>query len=333
MANLRRGGPEYVGRLHEVDVTISLSSVSKRHAKIDFADDHLIVEDLGSTNGTRVNGELITCSAARVGDILQFANAVYRVCRHFEPPVDGTIEEGFGLWTENLFQVDRLLAERAVVPHFQPIVQIADRECKGFEVLARSDVKGLATPGEMFAAAERLGQQAALSELMRHEGLTAARCSQRHSFPIFLNTHPDELITQRLIDSLFDLRESFPSELIAIEVHESGVTDPGSMRAFLDVLRELEMQLSYDDFGAGRGRLLELAEVPPDVLKFDMQLIRGIDSAPSSRQELLATLVKLAKNEGTQTLAEGVETEAEHEACRQLGFDLSQGFLYGRPCR
>jgi EAL domain-containing protein (putative c-di-GMP-specific phosphodiesterase class I) len=322
-----------IGRLHDADVTISLSGVSKRHARIDFADDHLIVEDLGSTNGTRVNGKLITRTCVQVGDLLQFANAVYRVGRHCELPVDGTIEEGFDPCGENLFRFDQLLAERAVIPHFQPIVRIADRECRAFEVLARSDIEGLSNPAEMFAAAERLGLHADLSELMRCEGLSVARSSQRHTFPIFLNTHPDELITERLINSLLDLRERFPSEQVAIEVHESGVTDPGSMRAFMAVLRELGMQLAYDDFGAGQGRLLELTEVPPDVLKFDMRLIRGIDSAPSCRQDLLGTLVKLAKNEGTQTLAEGVETEAEHEACRQMGFDLGQGFLYGRPCR
>lgn len=103
------------------------------------------------------------------------------------------------------------------------------------------------------------------------------------------------------------------------------------MRKFLAVLRTLDMQLSYDDFGAGQGRLLELAEVPPDVLKFDMQLIRNIDAASSSRQELLASLVKIAHDLGTKTLAEGVETEAEHAVCLQMGFQLGQGFLYGRP--
>ncbi len=73
--------------------------------------------------------------------------------------------------------------------------------------------------------------------------------------------------------------------------------------------------------------------MPPDVLKFDMQLIRDIDKAASTRQELLASLVRIANEIGTVPLAEGVETEAEHEVCLQMGFQLGQGYLYGRPAR
>lgn len=94
---------------------------------------------------------------------------------------------------------------------------------------------------------------------------------------------------------------------------------------------DLGMELSYDDFGAGQGRLLELVEVPPHVLKFDMQLSRNIDTASRNRQELLRSLVRIAQDTGTTVLAESVETEAELETCIQIGFELGQGFLYGRP--
>ncbi len=71
--------------------------------------------------------------------------------------------------------------------------------------------------------------------------------------------------------------------------------------------------------------------VPPHVLKFDMQLIRGIDKAACSRQELLATLVRIAQDLGATPLAEGVETQGEHATCCQLGFQLGQGYHYSRP--
>ena len=103
------------------------------------------------------------------------------------------------------------------------------------------------------------------------------------------------------------------------------------MKRFRGVLSDLEMQLSYDDFGAGQGRLLELGEVPPDVLKFDMQLIRDIDTASATRQDLLASLVRIAIDLGTTPLAEGVETAGEHQTCQQMGFLLGQGYRYGRP--
>ena len=103
------------------------------------------------------------------------------------------------------------------------------------------------------------------------------------------------------------------------------------MRLLRELLNALDIGLAYDDFGAGQARLNELAEAPPDVIKFDMKLIRGIDQGPDRRRELLRSLVGMVRNFGVAALAEGVETEAEHEACRELGFSHGQGYLYGRP--
>jgi EAL domain-containing protein (putative c-di-GMP-specific phosphodiesterase class I) len=317
-----------VGRGDDADVRITHGGVSKRHARIQFKDDLMLIEDLGSTNGTHLNGNKIEFSIVQVGDLLQFGNALYRVGRRGDSIADGTIEEGIVPWAQTLLLFDRLLTERAVVPHFQPIVTMRDRTAEAYELLARSKFEGLSSPALMFGAAERLGQQAALSEMMRSEGISIVGNSTAR---IFLNTHPSEVVTERLVESLRELRADNRSAQITVEIHEGAVTDPGSIRGLRCVLSDLDMQLSYDDFGAGQGRLLELGEVPPDTLKFDMQLIRNIDTAASSRQELLGSLVRISLELGAVPLAEGVETEGEHEVCLQMGFQLGQGFLYGRP--
>ncbi len=320
-----------VGRTGEADITIPSNGVSKRHAKLSFERDQFVVEDLGSTNGTHVNGQRIECSIVTEGDLLQFANAVYRVGKRQAAAYDGTREEAIVSWAQTLILFDQLINERTVVPHFQPIVQMKTRETAGFELLARSGFEGLTSPALMFGAAERLGQQARLSELMREEGLKAAGQSKHAGQPFYLNTHPSEVVNERLLSSLRDLRAENPSMQVVIEIHEAAVTDPSAMLELRAVLRELDIKLSYDDFGAGQGRLLELGDVPPDILKFDMQLIRGIDKAAATRQELLAKLVRIAVELGAVPLAEGVETEGEHQVCCELGFHLGQGFLYGRP--
>ncbi len=97
------------------------------------------------------------------------------------------------------------------------------------------------------------------------------------------------------------------------------------------LLKRLDIKLAYDDFGVGQSRLNDLAEVAPDYVKFDMSLIRDIDGATPQRQQVVATLVQMVRNLGITSLAEGVETAGEDETCRQMGFDLGQGFLYGRP--
>ena len=320
-----------IGRASHADITINAVGVSKRHARISFQEDLMVVEDLNSTNGTFVNGNRIECCTTSVGDLLQFANSLFKVGRRGDSVADGTIEEQVSSWAQSLLLFDRLISERAITPHFQPIVHLSDRTPAGYELLARSELDGLRQPALMFGAAERLGQQAALSEVLREEGMKAVAATAPPYVDTFLNTHPVEGVTQRLGQSLSRLRSHFPELPMTVEIHEAAVTNPQNMREFRSLLNDLDMRLSYDDFGAGQGRLLELTEVPSDVLKFDMKLIRGIDTASTTRQDLLGSLVRIAKDSGSTCLAEGVETETEHDVCCQLGFDLGQGFLYGKP--
>ena len=78
-------------------------------------------------------------------------------------------------------------------------------------------------------------------------------------------------------------------------------------------------------------RLLELSEVPPDILKFDMRFVQKLDDASESKRHLLKSLVEIASDLGVKSLAEGVETGQEAEACIELGFTHAQGYYYGRP--
>ena len=91
------------------------------------------------------------------------------------------------------------------------------------------------------------------------------------------------------------------------------------------------MLLAFDDFGAGRARIAELSEVKPDFLKFDIKLIKDLHLAPESRQEVVAVLVKMVNDLGIASLAEGVEQQREHDVITEMGFQLGQGYFYGKP--
>ncbi len=148
---------------------------------------------------------------------------------------------------------------------------------------------------------------------------------------IFLNAHPTEAVNYRLEQSLRDLRRSAPQLNIAIEIQEEVVSDKASMLKFRSLLRELDMQLVYDDFGADQARLVQLVEAPPDFLKFDNELIRGIDASSERHRELVRSLIEAVHRLGIASVAEGVETESEADTCAELGFQLAQGFFFGRP--
>ena len=323
--------PFTVGRHSDNKLCIPNPTVSGHHAELRLMHHVLFVRDLNSTNGTFVNGERVSGDATvRNSDTVQFGTAVFTVHERCDRTAGVTVSadaEGYALAH---MQFDKLLTVPAVIPHFQPIVRLGNNERLGYEVLARSRLAGLESAQSMFQVATQRNREAELSNVLRFEGLQLARVLPPE-MQLYLNTHPAELAWPGLLGSLRALRGQHPAARIVLEIHESAATAPDRLVELRGCLQELDIQLAYDDFGAGRSRLMELAEVPPDVLKFDMHLIRGLDQASPERRNVVKTLVELVRGLQVVPLAEGVETVEEAAACRDLGFELAQGYLFGRP--
>ncbi len=324
--------PFSVGRKTGTALTIDNPSVSGKHAELVLEDGNLLVRDLGSTNGTFVNGMRINSPCKiKHGDLVQFAQIVFRAGIQTELRDSRTVQDDAADRALALIQFDKLMTERAVTPHFQPIVEIHSQKSIGYELLGRSRLFGLTSPQAMFSAAAVLDLEAELSRILRYEGI-------RTSGPLgpepllFVNTHPAEMAEPGLLEfSLRELRELAPQSKIVLEIHEAAVTQVTQMRELRAALKDLEIGLAYDDFGAGQARLVELVEVPPDFLKFDIGLIRNIQNATAERQKMLGNLVHMVRELGISALAEGIELPEEHEVCCQIGFEYAQGYLYGRP--
>ena len=324
--------PFLVGRHAGSSLTIPCPTVSNIHAELSILDGQLHVRDLGSTNGTFVNGARIEGEfRVMCGDLVQFAEVVFRVGLDSGPHDSKTIAGDSSDRALALIQFDRLMSDRAVLPHFQPIIDYRDRSVVGYEILGRSRLFGLSTPHAMFSAAAVLDLESELSRMMRTEGMYCS-ASLPGEPALFANTHPAELAEQGVLEfSLRELRELAPRVNMVLEIHEAAVTCVRQMRELRALLDELNIGLAYDDFGAGQARLVELSEAPPDYLKFDIELIHELDRASPERRRMLASLVKIVADLGITSVAEGVETEAEHRACHDVGFDLAQGFFYGKP--
>jgi EAL domain-containing protein (putative c-di-GMP-specific phosphodiesterase class I) len=95
-------------------------------------------------------------------------------------------------------------------------------------------------------------------------------------------------------------------------------------------LTDIGIRFAYD-FGAGQALLDELGEVPAHFVKFDMGLIRDSHLASDRKHRVVGDLVKLVHDLGSVSLAEGVETEAEAVVCRDMGFQLIQSYITGKP--
>jgi EAL domain-containing protein (putative c-di-GMP-specific phosphodiesterase class I) len=328
--------PFHVGRSPTANLVLASRNASKLHADLITNGEILAVRDLNSTNGTYVNGKRITSDTLlKEGDFVRFADMEFRVGKEIAKNADRTLETvdhgGLGV----LGQFDRLINERCIVPFFQPVVAFDDENANGhntfgYEVLARSTLKGLENPTEMFSTAARLNLEEKLSAVCRMVGVLAAR--ELEGQPrIFVNTHPAECLTTGVLPSLRELRVLVPTQPITLELHEATITDPRSMLELRAQLNDLDISLAYDDFGAGQSRLIDLVQVPPDYLKFDIHMIRDIHRATPAKRQLVKTLVDLVRDFHIAALAEGIECREEMEVCRELGFEYAQGYYFGKP--
>jgi EAL domain-containing protein (putative c-di-GMP-specific phosphodiesterase class I) len=323
--------PFRIGRRADLAFCLPSTGVSKEHAEIRQDGGTLVIRDLGSRNGTFVNGNRIEGDTPlKNGDVLHFANQEFRLGYQQGTDAGATMQVDRNEWVWSIGQFEKLFDAGAAVPVFQPIVSLPSEEVRGYEVLARSTLEGLRSPAQMFTVAARLNMEAALSRLFRREGVRLGQ--ELPGAPnLFLNTHPAELSDGGLLESLVELRDAFPCQALTLEIHEAAITDLEQMRKLRESLRELRIQLAYDDFGAGQARLVDLIEVPPDYLKFDICLVRDIHKASEPRRQMLETLVRMAHDLGVAVLAEGIECQGEGDVCARLGFDFAQGYYYGKP--
>jgi EAL domain-containing protein (putative c-di-GMP-specific phosphodiesterase class I) len=333
--------PFRVGRLPGLALTLPSESVSKEHAELFLCEGMLHVRDLGSKNGTFVNSERVGEAPLREGDILHFAQVEFRLGRQeidqeHEQALEATTVSLGNLrlsqqFLEGTRELPELIHERQVTAYFQPIVSLPSGSLAGYEALGRGRHPRLPeAPLELFRIAAGVGAEAELSQVFRERAFELVTV-KGYIPALFVNVHPAELDGPGLVVAVIEAHRRAPRLRMTLEIHEGALADLDRVDRLRTQLSRSGVGIAYDDFGAGQARLLELAEVPPHYLKFDMSFVRGIDTAPASRQRLLTSLVSVARDLLVYTVAEGVETAEEADVCMRIGFTHAQGFFFGRP--
>ena len=325
------GNSAVFGRSAEVDIVLPSRNVSKRHAELIVTQSIAVVRDLGSTNGTFVNGRrILEPTPVDDGDHIQLADVELRVFRELPMQLDFTYVADAPETQWLLSRMNDVFRERRIRMFYQPIVDAITEQIFGYEALVRCDVPGLESPLTLFSTASKLGQECRLSCMCREEAVTNL---SRAPMPgaLFLNTDSKEELGAELIEHLKVIREAIGGRRMVLEVHEAAVPQPREFRNFAAALKDMDILLAFDDFGVGQSRLLELAEVQPDILKFDRSLVKDLGQPNARHASLVRNLHNSAVDLGICTLAEGVETVEAIAACREIGFQLFQGFAFGRP--
>lgn len=213
---------------------------------------------------------------------------------------------------------------------YQPIVRASDHSLFGYEALLRCAEPALPHPQAVLDAAERLGRLEHLGRRVRD--VAASKVADAESgTSIFVNLHAHDLLDETLYSAQSAL--SAVAHRVVLEVTERASLDAISdARGKIAKLRRMGFRIAIDDLGAGYSGLTSFVSLEPQFVKLDMSLVRDIDKIPT-KEKLVRSMTALCKDLGMTVVAEGVESIQERDMLVELGCDLLQGYLLGRPAR
>jgi len=230
------------------------------------------------------------------------------------------------------------LANKELVLHYQPKVDVLKRQITGVEILLRwqHPKKGLLTPSDFIDVAEETGLILPIGKWVLMEACKQAidwKTSAYSHMNIAVNLSVVQLYQEDLLSTLSTCIEKHRMlpDTLQLELTESMVmNDVGRDRKILNDLRNLGISLAIDDFGTGYSCLNQLRNIPVDTVKIDRSFIRNFDSDERS-VAVVKAIIGLAGAMGLYVIAEGVESENEIRRLVKLGCHEIQGFYFSRP--
>ena len=229
----------------------------------------------------------------------------------------------------------RAIISRDFVAWYQPIIRLADGEVIGHEALLRwqHEKRGMLLPGVFLDLGEDSGLIEQVDWLI-YEQVIAGLCRGGRGY-VSVNVSPRHFRSADFTSRLFGLIEAFDADprRLRLEITEVALLDDGPRTLrILQTLRERGILVQLDDFGTGFSALSYLHRFPITSLKIDQSFIAGLHGPENqSTRALVEGVVSLARTLGIETIAEGIETEAQRQTLLELGCDHGQGYLLGRP--
>jgi diguanylate cyclase (GGDEF)-like protein len=222
---------------------------------------------------------------------------------------------------------------------YQPVFTI-EGEIVAFEALLRwqHPAWGPVSPPEFIPTAEKSGLIVAIGDWVIDEVCRQAMAwHAAHVRPIkmFANVSGVQLerpdFSAKIADAL--KRSGLAPDRLELEITESWViSDLRGAAGKLQQLRDLGIGIALDDFGTGYAAFDYLQELPLDSLKIDRSFIQRLHG-PAANLSTVRAMTILARQLGLKTVAEGVESEEQIHYLAEMGCDLMQGFLLGRPLK
>lgn len=235
--------------------------------------------------------------------------------------------------------LETALDEGQIRAHFQPQVSTDTGAITGFEALTRwhHPDRGVIPPADFLPMIEDAGLSERLGEVMLHNALAALTRWDKAGLAVpsvAVNFSAAELRNPRLADKIKWELDRFGLEprRLSVEVLENVIADTGNdvISSTIAALARMGCSIDLDDFGTGHASITSIRRFAVGRLKIDRSFVTKVDE-DRDQQRIVAAVLSMAERLGLRTLAEGVETPAEHAMLAQLGCGEVQGFGIARP--
>jgi EAL domain-containing protein (putative c-di-GMP-specific phosphodiesterase class I) len=254
----------------------------------------------------------------------------------FEPSMQEAAVRDLELRNELLHAV----ARDEITVSYQPIVSLADGRIRALEALARwtHATLGPLSPEVFIPLAESAGVIHELGASILHRACAdlavwRAERAEYAGLQVAVNVSAHQLgpglrhDVERALDD-----NNLPASALVLEITETSLLhDPAAAIVQLGEFRSLGVQIAIDDFGTGYSSLSYLRSFPVDALKIAKPFVDGIADEGGHEWAFARLITDLAKTLGIVTVAEGIETTAQHRRLVDLGCDYGQGYLYSQP--
>jgi len=255
----------------------------------------------------------------------------------FEPSMHSAVLQRVELENELRGAMER----QELTVHYQPISSIPGGTVVGFEALLRWNhpSRGVLAPKEFMAIAEETGLIIDIGKWVLKQACQEARRLQERvaegsdRLSMTVNFTARQLTDPQLVREVFGALHvaGVPPETLVIEIPERVlIQNDGDMMQRVWELKKLGVKVAIGDFGTGSSSLAYLLRLPVDVLKVDKSFTARIGGG-GSESPLSRAVLALGNTLRIQTVAEGVETDAQWRRLAELGCDLGQGYLIGKP--
>ncbi len=233
----------------------------------------------------------------------------------------------------------RAIKEEELYVEYQPIFSLDDHTVTGLEALARwhHPELGEIAPHRFVRLAEEIGWIDSLCEQVLRRSCNELgdvfRTDDGPPLKLSINLSCRQFVSRGLVKRLLNVLEEtgFPSNRLRLEITESVFLEHQERAVeMLHHLRSHDIEIDVDDFGTGYSNLGYLVTLPISNLKVDRSFVTAMETE-GPNQEIVRTIISLARNLGLAVTAEGIENERQLTALKELSCDRGQGYHLAPP--